>query len=157
MIIITENPYGAAVQSPEMIIIHAMGEYIGESGWKNHAVNYLNREGLSAHSIIAPDGVNYRCRDDNQGAYHAKNYNTNSLGLEFLVTGVHSYGTFLEAIKNPYLTTKQYQEGVNQVRYWMHHWGITKVVRHSDVSPERKVDPGNGFPWAMFRRDIGLI
>lgn len=146
--------HGTAHQTPKCIIIHAMGEYIIESGWENHAVQYLNRIGLSSHSLIAPDGENYRCRKDTQGAYHALGHNTDTLGLEFLVSGVHNYGTFLEAIKSPYLTSQQYQEGVAQVRYWKRVWGITEVLRHSDISPERKVDPGAGFPWKMFMRDI---
>lgn len=156
MSVITYLNHGASHQTPKLIVIHAMGEYIGAPGWENHAIQYLDSQEWSAHSFIAPDAVNYRGREDNQGAYHAKKYNTDSLGLEFLVKGVHTYGSFLKAIDKPYLTAEQYQEGVNQVRYWIHHWGITEVVRHSDISPERKVDPGNGFPWAMFRHDIGL-
>lgn len=148
--------HGSPNQTPDKIYVHAMGEYIAGTGWKNHAVQYLDSRGWSAHSFIAPDGVNYRGRRDDQGAYHALGHNTNSLGIEFLVKGVHDYGSFLKAIDRPYLTPEQYKEGVIQVRYWMQHWGITDVQRHSDISPERKVDPGNGFPWAMFRRDIGL-
>jgi N-acetyl-anhydromuramyl-L-alanine amidase AmpD len=148
--------HGTAIQTPKRIIIHSMGEFIGEAGWQNHAVQYLDKVGLSAHSIIAPDGVNYRCRDDNQGAYHALGHNTDTLGLEFLVEGVHTYSSFLKAISQPYLTAIQYEIGVEQVKYWIKHWGITEVLRHSDISPERKVDPGDGYPWAMFKKDIGL-
>ena len=148
--------HGASHQTPNKIIIHAMGEFIGAPGWKNHAVQYLARVGLSAHAIIAPDGENYRCRKDNQGAYHALGHNTDTLGLEFLVSGVHTYSTFLNTIRTPYITTQQYEVGVEQVKFWIKHWGITEVLRHSDISPERKVDPGDGFPWVMFKKDIGL-
>lgn len=156
MIIEVPLEAGAKHQTPKRIIIHAMGEYIGEPGWKNHAVNYLSGVGLSAHAIIAPDGTNYRCRTDTQGAYHALGHNTDTLGLEFLVPGIHTYRTFLKAIQKPYLTAEQYQVGVEQVKEWMKHWGITKVLQHSDISPERKVDPGDGLPWLMFLKDVGL-
>ena len=156
MIIETPLDHGAAQQTPKRIIIHAMGEYIGQPGWKNHAVQYLAGVGLSAHAIIAPDGTNYRCRTDTQGAYHALGHNTDTLGLEFLVQGVHIYDTFLQTIRKPYITAEQYEVGVQQVKTWIKQWGITKVLRHSDISPERKVDPGKGFPWEMFLKDIGL-
>jgi len=154
--LITPLPDGASSQTPKRIIIHAMGEYIGAPGPENHAVQYLASIGLSAHAIIAPDGTNYRCRGDIEGAYHALGHNTDTLGLEFLVAGVHTYGTFLNTIRTPYITAQQYEVGVEQVKFWMKHWGITEVLRHSDISPERKVDPGEGFPWAMFLRDIGI-
>jgi len=148
--------HGEGNQIPKAIIIHAMGEFIGGVGWEKHAVQFLAGVGLSAHAIIAPDGENYRCRKDTQGAYHALGHNTNTLGLEFLVAGVHTYGTFIDTIRTSYITAQQYEVGVEQVRYWIKHWGITEVLRHSDISPERKVDPGEGFPWTMFLRDIGI-
>jgi len=150
------NNNGAKNQTPKRIIIHAMGEYIGEPGWKHHAVQFLDGIKLSAHAIIAPDGENYRCRADTQGAYHALGHNTDTLGLEFLVQGVHTYASFLDSIRTPYLYPEQYEVGVEQVKTWIKHWGITEVLRHSDISPERKVDPGDGFPWAMFIKDVGL-
>jgi len=143
------------IQFPDTIVIHAMGEFIAGNEWNNHAVHYLNSIGLSAHSLIAPDGTNYRCRNDNESAYHAAGFNTNSLGLEFLVPGQHSYMSFLEAIKHNYITDEQYEAGVLQVREWIDLWPIKKIVRHSDISPERKVDPGVGFPWQQFLNDLG--
>jgi len=145
-------------QVPEIIVVHAMGEFIGGDDWKDHAVQFLANvkpDALSAHSLIAPDATNYRCRLDTECAYHAAGYNTNSLGIEFLVAGEHNYGTFLEAIRVPYLTKIQYDAGVEQVREWLHLWPtIKKIVRHSDLSPERKVDPGLGFPWQKFLNDV---
>lgn len=148
--------HGAKKQTPELIVIHAMGEFIGGDDWHSHAVQYLNKTGLSAHSLVAPDALNYRLRKDTEGAYHAKGFNTDSLGLEFLVAGVHNYNTFLETIKTPYLTDGQYLAGVEQVKEWIDLWPIKKIVRHSDLSPERKVDPGDGFPWQQFLNDVGL-
>lgn len=148
--------HGAGDQIPNKIIIHSMGEFIGIDGWANHAIQFLDRKGWSAHSFIAPNGINYRCRDDTQGAYHALSHNTDSLGLEFLVPGVHTYSSFLKAISKPYVDSIQYRAGVAQVKYWIKHWGITNIVRHSDIDPDRKVDPGEGFPWNMFLHDIGM-
>lgn len=146
------SDHGRSNNKPKRIVIHAMGEFIqGE-----HAVGFLDNIGLSAHVLGAPNGDTFRLRKDNETAYHALGYNRDTLGYEFLVPGDHTYATFLKAIDNPYLYGAQYQAGVDQVREWMELYGITDVVRHSDISPERKIDPGNGFPWALFQKDIGL-
>jgi len=137
---------------PEIITIHSMGEYIAD----NHAVGYLASIGLSAHSLIDSIGTNYRCRKDLEMAYHAKGFNTNSLGIEFLVPGSHTYLSFLRTIETNYISEQQYQAGLTQIKEWLHMWPIKKVVRHSDLSPERKVDPGNGFPWERLINDIGM-
>jgi N-acetylmuramoyl-L-alanine amidase len=144
------------IQLPETIIIHAMGEYIGNS----HAVAFLANckpDPLSAHSLVDANGNNYRCRLDTEGAYHAAGYNIDSLGIEFLVPGVfRDYGSFIDAMKTDYVAEAAYQEGLRQIKEWIQLWPIKKIKRHSDVSPERKADPGDGFPWVRLLHDIGM-
>lgn len=148
-------PHGNSVTNrPTLIVIHAMGEYI-KDGRSLYAPEFLNLYGLSAHALVAPNGDIIRCRSDDETAWHARGHNTNSLGIEFLCGGRHDYASFVEAIKHPYLTQQQYSSGVEQVRSWMELYGIKRVARHSDLSPGRKVDPGNGFPWQDFLHDIG--
>lgn len=154
--VISHLEHGANYQEPEIIVIHAMGEFIGGNGWENHAVQFLDSIRLSAHSLVAPDGTNFRCREDNEGAYHAKGYNINSLGMEFLVKGVHNYGSFLETIKTPYVTEEEYQTGLAQIKEWLSLWPIKKIETHSSLSPERKVDPGTGFPMERLLNDVGM-
>lgn len=141
---------GAVHQSPDRIVLHAMSEYIEGL----YAVDFLKNIGLSVHAMITPDGTIIRCRDDNEGAYHAKGFNTNSLGVEFLVKGQHTYNSFLTAIQKPYLSKEQYEAGVYLVKSWMKEYDITKVQEHSYLSPRRKFDPGPGFPKIQFSKDI---
>lgn len=147
---------GARHNNPRMIVVHAMGEYLLDPK-PIHATDFLEKIGLSAHALIAPNGDTYICRDDDQGAYHAKGYNTDSLGIEFLVEGQHRYASFLETIKTDWVTTAQWEAGVTAVRNWVVGYGISRkrIVRHSDISPGRKVDPGKGFNWDIFLDTVG--
>lgn len=145
---------GSKTNDPELIVIHAMGEYIEWEPEDLWAPAFLEKIGLSVHILITPDGTIIRCREDNQGAWHAKNFNTNSLGIEFLVKGHHTYETFRSKIKESYITAPQYDAGVEQVREWIEKHHIESIKAHSELSPRRKFDPGMGFPMTTFIQDV---
>lgn len=134
-----------------MIVVHSMGEFLMDPN-PIHATDFLEKLGLSAHALVAPSGDVYITRDDDQIAWHAKGYNRDTLGIEFLVKGHYTYGPFLERIKSHYTTDEQWDSGVTAVRRWVASYSIPRerVVRHSDLSPGRKVDPGLGFEWEAF-------
>lgn len=143
---------GKASNTPGKIIVHSMAEYILDPN-PQHAADFLEGYGLSAHALINAEGVVYVCRKDTQRAYHARGHNKNSLGVEFLVPGEHNYASFIEAIKQPgWVSDEQLDAGITWVGNWIRSWDIDigTVMRHSDVSPGRKVDPGEGFPWDHF-------
>ena len=157
MKITTHLPHGGTAQNrPDAIVIHAMGEFIRDGEHRNHAVRFLDRYGISAHALAAPDGTVYRCREDLEQAWHARGFNRNSLGLETLVAGEHDYASFLQAINGPYVTDAQYRAILEQCIEWIEVYPIRRIVRHSDLSPGRKVDPGDGFPWRELLADLGM-
>lgn len=157
-------PDGHGANDPEMIAIHAMGEFIkcNQNTWDYykakgitlelnrdyHAPEWLRAIGVSAHQLIFPDGTRMKCKEDNTRAWHAREFNDNSLGAEFLVKGVHTYGSFIEAMKTPWVSDKQFESGQELYRYWMGAYSIEKdqIKYHYELSPERKKDPGTGFP-----------
>jgi len=175
MMNIIENllPRGSGINNPKEIIVHAMGEYIkGDDGKIRHAVDHLReieyqvmvngklewRQGLSAHILVCPNNDLIRCRRDDQGAYHAAGHNKDTLGIEFLVPGTHDYRSFRKVIALPYLAKGQYETGMEFVKTeWVKGKGILRLKRHSDIDPVRKIDPGDGFPWTPFLKDIGVI
>lgn len=148
-------PFGGGKQRPNRIVVHAMGEYIDDgTGQIYSAVDWLKHLRLSAHALIPSSGTIIRCREDNKICWHAKPYNTNSLGIELLVPGVHNIDTLKVAMREPYLTEAQYRACVWQVKQWLQLYNIKHIDRHSDLRPDRKQDPGVGFPWELFKLDI---
>ena len=138
-------------QVPSRIIVHAMGEFIRyPDGSVLSAWEVLDKEGLSAHALVHPDGALTRCVPDNRVAWHARGFNQHSLGVEVLVAGEYDYASFLARIKEDWTTPEQLAETVRLCRSWRDTWGIEQVDRHSDVDPDRKKDPGEGFPWSRF-------
>ena len=147
-------PNGPKKQTPNRIILHSMGEFIKLDSGTKYAYDFLKYKKLSAHALICPDGVVLRCRDDNQGAWHARGFNKNSLGVEFLVKGVHNYTSFLKTIEDSYLSFEQHCACVELLRDWCNKHDIVSISRHSDIDPKRKKDPGRGCPFDLILRDV---
>lgn len=147
---------GGGKQTPSLIVIHSMGEFIDTEGNDYYAPEFLKKIGLSAHYLITPTGVIIKCREDDQVAWHCKGHNVNSIGVEFLVAGLHTYGTFVERIKEPYLGKAQYNAGVELVKGLCDRHEIKSINTHSELCPNRKVDPGSSFPVCKFMDDIGF-
>ena len=132
-----------------------MGEYIEYHGKIYPAHRWLEFLKLSAHAIVWPSGAINRLRLDNQGAFHAKGHNTNTLGIEFIVPGKYqNLDQLNQRMKTPYLTPEQYESGLWQVRTWMQEHNIEQInnniTTHTKLSPERRQDPGAGFPEQFF-------
>jgi N-acetyl-anhydromuramyl-L-alanine amidase AmpD len=150
---------GSDHNAPAMIVVHAMGEYIDTENEDYHAVEWLRKLGLSAHAFVTPSGIVIKSREFSQGAYHAKGYNTNTLGVEFLVPGLHNYKSFIDAIKTPWCSENQFNAGLKLCGEWIARMSGEKdpvkvVKRHSDLDPTRKIDPGSGFNFHKFVQEL---
>lgn len=143
---------------PTRIILHAMGEFIDYEGEDMYAPYFLKKVGLSAHALVTPNGTLIRCRRDEQGGAHCKGYNDTSLGVEFMVEGVHNYESFLQAMKTEYTTSRQLMAGVKLVKGWMIKFNIPidQIYTHQELEPDRKYDPGSGFPLDDFKAMLSV-
>lgn len=146
--------HGGEGNEPSKIVIHSMGEFIAENGDVYSARNYLDKLGWSVHYFIKPSGDIIQCRANNQTAWHAAGHNENSIGIEFLVEGQHDYPSFLQSIEYNWCRKAQYDAGIELVRDLFAEFGDMMLVRHSDISPGRKLDPGNGFHWEWFKDHV---
>lgn len=122
-----------------------------------YAAEWLDRIGYSAHWLVAPGGEAIHCRREDQVAWHCKanGRNWDSIGIEFLVRDALTYDDLLEAMRADWLSTSQYETGVELFSRAAREYGWTGnyLSRHSDEDGG-KHDPGDGFPWDDFVSDV---
>ena len=118
-----------------------------------------NREGrVSAHYVLAEDGTAYRLVPEDRTAWHAgtsywrgrEALNATSIGIEI----VNLHGDRHDYPPAQIAALIDLCKGIIQ-----RHPDIVprNVVGHSDIAPQRKVDPGRRFPWnTLAEAGIGL-
>ncbi len=161
-------------QEIDLAVIHSMGERIAYQGKIYEAPAWLRRLKLSVHAMIRPDGTVIESVPLAQTAWHAKGYNTKSIGCEILVAAPegqgHDHETFLQAIgidpaskktldplpQSPYKEQQYESAGWWFARSLLNTQGhpdqnLPKIQGHGDISPERKFDPGPLWDWELFQ------
>jgi len=125
-----------------------------------NAINKLTSHSskVSSHYFIKSNGEILNLVPDLYIAWHAgvsfwKNYkflNKNSIGIEISNPG-HDY-------KYKKFTKKQINSVLKLSKYLIKKYKIKSefILGHSDISPDRKKDPGEKFPWQyLSKRKIG--
>ncbi len=114
---------------------------------------------VSCHYLINRSGKTFQLVKEANIAWHAgkslwgryKNLNKNSIGIELVNKG-HRFG-----YQN--FTKIQIKKLIQLCKYLIKKYGIGKknVLGHSDISPLRKIDPGEKFPWKyLSSKGIGI-
>ena len=136
----------------KFIIIH----YTGMKK-ESHAIKRLQnpKSKVSSHYLIKNNGEVLKLVPDLYEAWHAgvstwknfKSLNQNSIGIEITNPGHrHGYKNF---------SSKQIFSLKKLLNFLIKKFRINKkcVLGHSDVSPGRKKDPGEKFPWEMLAKN----
>ena len=142
--------------SIKLIIIH----YTGMQS-ERESLNRLTspKSKVSSHYAINKKGKIFRLVNDNQIAWHAgkscwaqyKNLNKNSIGIELVNKG-HQFGYTNFKKKQLSSLTKICKSLIKKYKIKKKN-----VIGHSDVSPLRKIDPGEKFPWRQLANNkIGI-
>jgi len=132
--------------SIKVIVIH----YTGMQSERESITRLCNpKSKVSSHFVINRNGKVYSLVKNEQIAWHAgkscwgkyKNLNKNSIGIELVNRG-HKLG-YTKYEK------KQILSLIRICKSLIKKYKIKKVnvVGHSDISPLRKIDPGEKFPW----------
>ena len=113
----------------------------------------LEKRGISVHFGIDNDGTIYQLLDTNHAAWHASSRKVNhrAIGIEIANKG-HEFG-----YQN--YSNKQIFSLIKLSRLLIKRFNIqsTNIVGHSDVAFDRKIDPGEKFPWKLLsNKKIGI-
>lgn len=144
----------------QFLVIHFTAEDLKSS------IEILTKQDVSAHYLVTdelPPRV-YRLVDENKRAWHAglsswrgqTQLNASSIGIEIvnpgglkLADGSTYWPPYGDAQME--LVIQLVQDIIQR-----HQIRPERVVGHSDIAPQRKVDPGPRFPWKRLA-DLGLI
>ena len=142
------------------LILHFTAESLADS------LRILTQQAVSAHYLVGDQTppVIYRLVDESRRAWHAGDsawqghamLNASSIGVEIVNPGLRSlpdgsrafapYPPAQIAALIPLLQGIQARHGIRPDR----------VLGHSDIAPQRKLDPGPAFPWRALA-DAGLL
>lgn len=143
-----QRPAGARI---ELVVLHYTGMASGAA-----ALDRLcdPASGVSCHHLIEEDGTLWTLVPEVERAWHAgrsfwrgrERLNDNSIGIELVNPG-HAHG--LRPFPEAQLATLE-----ALLRDLLARWPIAPcgVLGHSDIAPERKLDPGERFPWQHLAR-----
>ena len=138
------------------VIIH----YTGMRSLQSAVERLLSKKyEVSSHYLISRTGKIIQLVKDNNIAWHAgisnwfkfKNLNKNSIGIELENKG-HQYG--YQAFPS-----KQIVQLIKILKILKRKFKIKNIniTGHSDIAPNRKIDPGEKFPWKkLYKNDLAI-
>lgn len=139
------NTSGVIKQHKFVVLHDDVGHWEGTTSW---IMNPSSK--VSYHIYISKQGEVRQFVEMNKRAWHCgvsewkgfKNLNDYSIGVCFQNLGNEPY------------TPAQIEKGLEVCKAIMDYYGISEVVRHRDIAPNRKVDPNNLFPWEEFKKQL---
>src|SRR5690606_7815933 len=126
------------------------------------SLKILSQQNVSSHYLItsAPEPLVYQLVDESRRAWHAGNsewfgrtdMNSGSIGIEIVNHGRKDDGTW-----EPYTAAQiAVVSALLKDIVARHQIKPFNIVGHSDIAPQRKIDPGPLFPWkALAQQGIG--
>lgn len=142
---------GQSSRVKQIVVHYTVGE-------KDRALKQLSQAQVSAHYLISDDTPPriYRLVDENRQAWHAgesrwyeqPSINATSIGIEIVNRGYINTDMPAQRLFFPYSPAQieSLTLLLNDI-VLRHDIAGKNIVGHSDISPQRKADPGPLFPW----------
>jgi N-acetylmuramoyl-L-alanine amidase len=144
--------FDARSAPPDMIVVHYTGMATGEEALARMCDPAAK---VSAHYMIETDGRVFELVPEARRAWHAgvsfwkgeRDINSVSIGIELVNPG-HEAGY-------PDFPADQIDALIGLMDAIRGRWEISdgRILGHSDVAPDRKIDPGEKFPWKRLAQD----
>ncbi len=150
------DPKRRKISEIKFIVFH----YTGMKSEKKAIDKLLDQNSkVSCHYLIKNNGDIIKMVPENYQAWHAgisswkkyKSLNKNSIGIEITNPG-HEF-------KYKEFSKKQISSLIKLTKYLVKKYKINSksILGHSDIAPERKMDPGEKFPWEFLSKNkIGI-
>lgn len=140
----------------DILVLHYTGMQSGEAALERLCDP---KSSVSSHYMIEEDGRIFQLVDEDKRAWHAgaggwqecRDVNSHSIGIEIVNPG-HEYGyrPFPEIQISSVIH-------LAQDILARHNIPSSRIIAHSDMTPDRKEDPGEFFPWQYLAENgIGL-
>jgi N-acetylmuramoyl-L-alanine amidase len=136
---------------PDAIILHYTGIATGVAALE-HLCAAASQ--VSAHYLVLEDGELFQLVPEARRAWHAgigvwsgdRDMNTVSIGIEIANHG-HAGGM-------PPYPSAQIEAVIALCQDISTRWKISpaRILAHSDLAPDRKIDPGEHFPWGQLAK-----
>ena len=137
---------------PDMVVVHYTGMQTGAEALERMRDPEAK---VSAHYMIEEDGRVFQLVPEERRAWHAgvsfwkgeRDVNAVSIGIELVNPG-HELGY-------PDFPEMQVEALIGLLDAIRGRWTIPngRILGHSDVAPDRKIDPGEKFPWKRLALD----
>lgn len=137
------------------------------AGDAEEALQELTRQQVSAHYLITDESPVrvLQLVDDNERAWHAGesqwrndvNLNFSSIGIEIVNLGPLSHAGTVPMSQDEWQPYKgeQIDRLIRLVKVLQQRYHIRNenILGHSDIAPQRKIDPGPVFPWRWLAQE----
>ena len=136
------------VSGPDMVILHYTAMDSADAALERLCDPVFE---VSAHFLIATDGMLIQMVREEDRAWHAgrsswggvSDVNSRSVGIELENRGDHPFAAPQMDALSSLLSNLRSRFGIPRER----------VLGHSDVAPDRKIDPGPRFDWQRLARE----
>ncbi len=139
----------------DTLVIHSMyAKGTNNELDEKNCIRLLEQHKVATHYLIGRRGRIFRLVDEVKRAWHAGQSKMPFSDDQREGVNQFSIGVELVGYEDTAFTKSQYRSLCALTAEISSRHPIRAIVGHSDIAPGRKSDPGEGFRWASFMREL---